>query len=163
CAQCRAIRQQGSGIDLDIVSRAGTQSDRVAYVFVTLPECLFAHAAQVAETKLIPDFWSEHSLPPAYQLPATEQHIYEYLQALLPIRQFDTALNEGVEVIRQERGHNAAHVLYENPSSKAIVAHEDHFWELIDFVHAQKQKLRLECSVRAVICPPKIPFWSLVE
>lgn len=163
CEQCRVARQHGSGIDLDLVSRAGTQSNRIAYIFVTLPKDLRTHAAQVAETKLIPDFWLEHHLPPAYQIPATEQHVYEYLQALLAIRQFDVALKEGVEVIRQEHGQNAAALLFQNPSSKALVVHEDYFWELIDFVHGQKQKLRLECSVRAVICPPKTPFWSLVE
>ena len=163
CESCRASRRGGSGIDLDAVSMAGKMSDRIAYVFVTLPPDLRTHAAEIAGKRLIPDFWSDHHLPPNYQLPATEQHVYEYLQALLALQQFDAALWEGVQVIRLESGPNAAHILFENPSSKAIVVHEDYFWELLEFIHHQKQKLKLECSVRAVISPPKAPFWSLVE
>jgi hypothetical protein len=163
CDACRANRRESSGIDLDLVGTAGTGSDRIAYVFVTIPSNLRSHAAQVAETKLIPDFWQQHELPMAYCLPATEQHIYEYLQALLAIREFDAALEEGVEVIRRESGQSAALVLFQNPTSKALVTHEDYLWELLDFVHGQKQKLRLECSVRAVLCAPRTPFWSLVE
>ena len=163
CEKCRANRREGSGIDLDLVSNAGSGSNRVAYVFVTLPPGLRRHAADVAQTSLIPNFWSQNQLPAALRLPATEQHVYEYLQAVLAIRDFDAALEEGVKVIRAEKGQNAAHVVFQNPSSKAIVVHEDYFWELLDFIHYQKQKLRLECSVRAVICPPKTPFWSLVE
>jgi hypothetical protein len=164
CETCRANRREGSGINLDLVSKAGSGSNRVAYVFVTLPHNLRAHAAHVAETNLIPEFWPKDGPLKDYPpLRATEQHVYEYLQALLAIREFDSALEEGVQVIRVENGNDAAHILFQNPSSKAIVVHEDYFWELLDFIHYQKRKLRLECSVRAVICPPKTPYWSLVE
>jgi hypothetical protein len=163
CEACRLNRRQGSGVDLDAVSKAGNSSNRIGYLFVTLPNKLRAHAAQVAEQKLIPAFWPKDDGLEKYCPPATEQHVYEYLQALTAIKDFDAALEEGVKVIRLEKGQNASHTLFKNPSGKAIVVHEDYFWELLEFIHGQKQKLRLECSVRAVVCPPKTPFWSLVE
>lgn len=162
CAQCRNLRQASSGVDIDLVSQAGKGSNRVAYIFTTLPPNLRNHAAEVAE-KLICQFWSDYKLPATCQLPATEGRIYEYLQALLAISQFDAVLKEKVQAICCEQGQYAAAVLFFNPSSKAVVVHEDHFWDLLEFIHHQKQQLHLECSVRAVICSPKTPFWSLIE
>lgn len=163
CSECKQLRRRSSGIDIDRVSRSAEGSNRIAYAFVTLPDNLREHAAEVAEAKLIPQFWSECSLPAVYRIPATEEHVYEYLQALLAIRQLDVVLQEKIQSICCEHGQYAGAVLFFNPSSKVLVLHESHLWDFLEFVHLQKKRLLLECSVRAVICPPKTPFWSLVE
>ena len=187
CPECHELRAKSSGIDIDLISWAGyrperakpepaesslsepspaepaSRSHRIAYLFITLPAKLRDHAADVAKKDLIPAFWREHHLLDDAMIPPTQGGIYEYLQALLALQQFDESLERKTSEILSDMGPNAARILFLTPTTKALVMHEDHFWEFLAFVSDQRRPLHLESSVRAVLCPPKTPFWSLVE
>ncbi len=162
CRNCADARRENSGVDLDLMAHAGSKSNRLAFMFLTLPD-LHGHAAAVAEKRLIPDYWADYKLPADRQLPATEAGIYEYLQALMETEEFDARLAEAVDQVRKDKGQTAAAVLFLNPSSKALVSHEEYLWDLLESVYQQRQILKLECSVRIVVCSPRIPFWSLID
>jgi len=168
CESCDALRQHSSAINLEKVARgADGQPQRLAYVFVTLPEDLRHEALRVAQRHLdqmLTDArkhplrhpedprWTDPTLP---RLSPTKLGLFEYLEAVLAVESMQREIHnrkpEGVAVIA------------EFPRLTIYVMREELFLDFTDALDAAVKDMHLDVKVRAILCDLKTPVWSLMD
>jgi hypothetical protein len=160
CSSCLQERQRRRDkvVDIHLVSDNGAA--KVGFIFLTVKEPLYEHAQEVA-TNLLGEFMSQRMVEPRILRP-TRGGLFEYLQAIQAMGAFQDRVQEVMAGFQREK-LAAAYTLLRLPTKMVYLVHEDFYWRLLSFLNAERTKLRLSTSLRAVLCHPKMPFWSLMD
>ena len=158
CEACAMLMERGL-LDLHWVAAGnggeGAPEGKLAYVFIKLPP-LREHAVAVVRQRLLPQVEKARArlgaTVPALQ--PTKRGIFEYLQAVMEMDEFRRVL---------DRFDAKIYGLARFPDLLIYVMHEDRFWPFLDFVNQERGRLKLDTALRAIICHPKTPFWSLMD
>lgn len=167
CQACETLMQKPSGIkNLEAVARDDTgKTQRLAYVFLTLPEDLHAEAARVAQLhldRMIADArrlrhpedsaWADPNLP---RLGPTKMGLFEYLEAVLSMESMQREISR-----KKPRG---VATIAEFPRLTIYVMREGLFLEFFEMLEKVTAQMHLDLKVRAILCDLKTPVWSLMD
>ncbi|MBC8450283.1 MAG: hypothetical protein H8D78_21325 [Chloroflexi bacterium] len=156
CSSCLRERQQKRGKVVDIHKVSAGGKDKVGFVFLTVKEPLREQAQEVAAS-LLGRFMDQRRVEPR-SLKPTETGLLEYLQAVIAMGEFQSQVEEAIE-------EPFAYTLLRLPTKMVYLVHEDFYWRFLGFLNEERRnrKLCLPTSLRAVLCGPKTPFWSLMD
>jgi hypothetical protein len=154
CPACLKERQQKRGqvVDIHEVSNGGRA--KVGFIFLTLKEPLYEQARAVAAS-LLSEFMDQRMVEPRILEP-TRDGLFEYLQAIIAIGEFQAQVEQRLEGSR-------AYTLLRLPTKMVYLVHEDFYWRFLGFLNEERKQLRFPTTLRAVLCGPKTPFWSLMD
>ena len=158
CLRERQRKKQDKVVDIHKVSEEGKA--KVGFVFLVLKEPLYEQAQEVA-TGLLGKFVSQRIVEPGILQP-TRGGLFEYLQAVQAMGEFQDKLEETIAGFRKQKPE-AAYTLLCLPTKMVYLVHEDFYWRFLGFLNEERGKLRFPTSLRAVLCGPKTPFWSLMD
>ena len=160
CPSCLQERQRRRDKAVDIHLVSDNETAKVGFIFLMVKEPLYEHAREVA-ANLLAEFMSQRMVEPRILEP-TRGGLFEYLQAVQGVKAFQDRVQETLDGFHKERPV-AAYTLLRLPTKMVYLVHEDFYWRLLSFLNAEREKLRLRTSLRAVLCHPKTPFWSLMD
>jgi len=154
CPSCLKERQERRGkvVDIHKVSEGGKA--KIGFIFLTMKEPLYEQAQEVAGD-LLGEFMNQRRVEPR-TLEPTKTGLLEYLQAVIAMGEFQTQVEEAIE-----KPH--AYTLLRLPTKMVYLVREDFYWRFLGFLNEERKKLCLPTSLRAVLCGPKTPFWSLMD
>jgi len=154
CPSCLRERNQrrDKAVDIHKVSEGGKA--KVGFIFLMVKEPLREQAQEVA-ADLLGEFMDQRMVEP-HILEPTRTGLLEYLQAIIAIGEFQSQIEEVIE-------EPYAYTLLRLPTKMVYLVHEDHYWRFLGFLNAERKRLRLSTNLRAVLCGPKTPFWSLMD
>lgn len=133
----------------------------MGYIFLALPSNLKDHAQRVADRRLLSAFMDQRMVEPRILRP-TELGLFEYLQAVMEVNIFQEGAEERLQEIGK-RDRNSACTLIRFPTLLGYVLREDQFWRFLGFLNNEREKLKLDSSLKVILCHPKMPFWSLMD
>jgi len=145
-------RKQGKVVDIHKVSEEGKA--KVGFIFLTVQEPLYEQAREVA-ADMLSEFMDQRMVEPRILKP-TKGGLFEYLQAIIALREFQARVEGAVKELR-------AYTLLRLPTKMVYLVHEDFYWRFLGFLNEERRRLRFPTSLRAVLCGPKTPFWSLMD
>jgi len=162
CPSCLKERQQRRGKIVDIHKVSDRGAAKVGFVFLTVKEPLYEQAQEVA-ADLLGEFMNQRVVEQR-TLEPTPIGLLEYLQAIIAVGEFQDRVEEALEKFRREKA-NAAYTLLRLPTKMVYLVHEDFYWRFLGFLNEERDEKRLRFlnSLRAVLCGPKTPFWSLMD
>lgn len=169
CSICRPPEKERNEKEkkrkvLTIEKLSGDGEKKIGYVFLSTPDDLPDHAYDVAESKLISAFMDSRRVKDRLLRP-TEGGIFEYLQAVMDVQTFQERIEE--ELTSMQKGEDgrkdSIRTLLRFPNLMIYILREDQYWPFLGFLNRERESLRLETSLRAILCHPKTPFWSLIE
>lgn len=167
CESCETLMQKPSGIEnLETVATDETgKTQRLAYVFLTLPEDLHAESARVAQLhldRMIEDArrlrhpedpaWADPNLP---RLRPTKMGLFEYLEAVLSVESMQRE-------IRKKKPGGVKRIA-EFPRLTIYVMREGLFLEFFEILEETTAQMHLDLKIRAILCDLKTPVWSLMD
>lgn len=167
CKSCETLMQEPSGIEnLETVATDETgKTQRLAYVFLTLPEDLHAESARVAQLhldRMIEDArrlrhpedpaWADPNLP---RLRPTKMGLFEYLEAVLSVESMQRE-------IRKKKPGGVKRIA-EFPRLTIYVMREGLFLEFFEILEETTAQMHLDLKIRAILCDLKTPVWSLMD
>jgi len=162
CPDCFAQRKRArKGVSIEEMAQSAEGEQRIGYIFLAFPSDLRAHAQEVAEQKLLSRFMDQRMVEPRILRP-TELGLFEYLQAVTDINVFQDRMEEQLEKIRRRDG-SSAYALIRFPKLSGYVLREDQFWRFLGFLNNERDKLKLDTSLKVILCHHKMPFWSLMD
>jgi hypothetical protein len=160
CEKCFQGRKMPTGgIDLHEI---GGESSEIGFISVTLPEDIRRAALTAVSFRSIPECKNRIERKFADRLDGsqmTKEGIFEYLQAVSDIGQFQHVLNEKINAIRGSKGI----AIYQSPSCILFVLNENAYWKLLGSTLEEKRKLHIDSSIKGVICNARYPFWRLID
>lgn len=162
CASCDDLMHRPGLLALDEVAKGDDgQPQRLAYVFVTLPDDLRSHAQSVGKRhidQMLADR-ARRSPDPLWDttpgLLPTELGLFEYLEAVLAAESFQRDV--------QERKADTVRVIAEFPCLTIYVMREDQFLDFFDLLNHTLADMQFEAGMRAILCGLKTPVWSLMD
>jgi len=154
CPSCLKERQQRRSKVVDIHKVSDGGKAKVGFIFLTVKEPLYEQAQEVA-ADLLGEFMNQRLVEPRMLRP-TKGGLFEYLQAIIAMGEFQAQVEEAIEA-------PYAYTLLSLPTKMVYLVHEDFYWRFLGFLNEERKKLRLSNSMRAVLCGPKTPFWSLMD
>jgi hypothetical protein len=77
-------------------------------------------------------------------------------KAIIAIGEFQAQVEQRLEGSR-------AYTLLRLPTKMVYLVHEDFYWRFLGFLNEERKQLRFPTTLRAVLCGPKTPFWSLMD
>jgi len=154
CPACLKERQQKRGQVVDIHEVSDGGKAKVGFIFLTLKEPLYEQARAVAAS-LLSEFMDQRMVEPRILEP-TRDGLFEYLQAIIAIGEFQAQ-------VEQRLGGSRAYTLLRLPTKMVYLVHEDFYWRFLGFLNEERKRLRFPTTLRAVLCGPKTPFWSLMD
>ncbi len=167
CESCETLMQKPSRIkNLETVATDETgKTQRLAYVFLTLPEDLHAESARVAQLhldRMIEDArrlrhpedpaWADPNLP---RLRPTKMGLFEYLEAVLSVESMQRE-------IRKKKPGGVKRIA-EFPRLTIYVMREGLFLEFFEILEETTAQMHLDLKIRAILCDLKTPVWSLMD
>mgnify|MGYP001180893997 CR=1 FL=1 len=167
CQACETLMQEPSGIEnLETVATDETgKTQRLAYVFLTLPEDLHAESARVAQLhldRMIEDArrlrhpedpaWADPNLP---RLRPTKMGLFEYLEAVLSVESMQREI--------REKKPGGVKPIAEFPRLTIYVMREGLFLEFFEILEETTAQMHLDLKIRAILCDLKTPVWSLMD
>lgn len=154
CSSCLKERQRRRGEVVDIHEVSDGGKAKVGFIFLTVKEPLYEQAQEVA-ADLLGEFMNQRMVEPRILEP-TQGGLFEYLQAVIAMGEFQSQVEDAVEQPR-------AYALLRLPTKMVYLVHEDFYWRFLGFLNEERKRLRFPTSLRAVLCGPKTPFWSLMD
>lgn len=154
CPSCLKERRQRRGKVVDIHKVSGGGKAKVGFIFLTVKEPLYEQAQEVA-AHLLGEFMNQRRVEPR-TLEPTKTELLEYLQAIIAMSEFQAQVKEAIE-------EPHVHTLLRLPTKMVYLVHEDFYWRFLGFLNEERKRLRFPTSLRAVLCGPKTPFWSLMD
>jgi len=154
CPSCLKERRQRRDKVVDIHKVSDGGKDKVGFIFLTVKEPLSKQAQEVA-TDLLGKFMNQRMVESRILEP-TRTGLLEYLQAVIAMGEFQGRVEEMMKGAR-------AHTLLRLPTKMVYLVHEDFYWRFLGFLNEERKRLRFPTSLRAVLCGPKTPFWSLMD
>lgn len=163
CSDCFAQRKRtvGKGVSIGDVAQSETGEQRIGYIFLALPSNLRDHTQKVAERELISALMDQRMVEPRILRP-TGLGLFEYLQGVMDVTVFQEGVEERLKEIRKRDG-SSAYTLIRFPTLVGYVLREDQFWRFLGFLNNEREKLKLDTSLKVILCHPKMPFWSLMD
>ncbi len=167
CPVCFSRRQYSTRIEIDRIAEKNGKKGRIGYVFVSLPDNLTVHSQDIARDKLLSRFIGEFSFH-ELAIEPTETGLFEYLQVLLELKDFQNDISNKIEEIKKEDSQNfPCEILFELPDSMCYLfrEHEDdtQLWDFLHYLNIKRFDLQLDSSAKVFICNYKTPFWSLID
>ena len=154
CPSCLKERQQRRGKVVDIHKVSDGGRAKIGFIFLTVKEPLYEQAQEVA-ADLLGEFMNQRMVEPRILEP-TRGGLFEYLQAVIAMGEFQAQVEEAIE-----KPH--AYTLLRLPTKMVYLVHEDFYWRFLGFLNEERKRLRFRTGLRAVLCGPKTPFWSLMD
>lgn len=156
CSTCQTLMAGGGLLDLEKVARGSDgNAQRLAYLFITLPENLREHAQSVGQALLQQALTARDV---AFALQSTELGLFEYLEAVLAVDSYQRDIVE-----RTERAGLTVYPIARFHRLAIYVMREDQFLDFFEVVDGALAQLRLAAGVRAILCGLKTPVWSLMD
>lgn len=147
-------------VDIHEVSfTAKGEEGQVAYVFLALQEPLSEKAIAVAKG-FLSRLADQRRVKPDILRPS-KGGLFEYLQAIMDIEAFQNKVDDVIVELRKKKP--LAYTLIRFPTLMTYLMTEEHYWDFLAFLNEERKKLQLASSLRAILCPPKTPFWSLMD
>ncbi|MBT9165184.1 MAG: hypothetical protein DDT23_01199 [candidate division WS2 bacterium] len=153
CPLCKKLMEKSSGLDLESICQTEEGEEKLAYVFITIPS-LIRHAKEVAAKRLILDMEQDRLKDNRPGLCPTEQGLFEFLQAVMDIEEFQNDLVKDKDKVRP---------IVQNPELMVYVMSEGVFWDFVPYIEEKVEKLRLDYALSGVLCHHTTPFWSIME
>lgn len=154
-------RNKGEVVDIHEISLTSQgEEGKVAYVFLLLEEPLNKKTNIVAK-KILSRLEAQRMIEPGGILRPSKGELFEYLQALMDIGTFQNTIERTIKKLQKKKPQ--AHTLIKFPTLMIYLMAEEHYWGFLAFLNEERDKLQLTSRLRAIVCPPKVPFWSLMD
>ncbi len=152
CAVCATLERQKGILDL----RSFCPDQYLGWVFLSFASPLLDVAMQQAE-EINREFGDQHLIPPGLLNPSVTG-FDEFFQALTHIEAFENKCDEQIQNLGQ-----GARTLAEFTHLAIYLLCEDNYWKFLGFLNQERRTLRIPTSLRAFLCGPKHPVWSLMQ
>ncbi len=154
CSSCLKERRERRARVVDIHKVSDGGKAKVGFIFLTVKEPLYEQAREVA-ADLLGKFMNQRMVESRILEP-TRGGGFEYLQAVIAMGEFQAQVEKAIE-------EPHAYTLLRLPTKMVYLVHEDFYWRFLGFLNEERKRLRFPTGLRAVLCGPKTPFWSLMD
>lgn len=152
CSTCTQIEQKGGLLDLEKFC----QDEYLGWIFLSFGTPLLDIAWEQAD--IINSKFAARHLLPSDSLHPSETGLDEYVQALAAIQAFQAECERKILALG-----NGAYTLARFTHLAIYLLCEEKYWGFLDFLNQERERLRIPTSLRAFLCGPKHPVWSLME
>lgn len=154
CDDCAKLESQEGVLNLQTFCADGY----LGWVFLAFGVPLLDVAVEKAR-EINDNFAASHTISPGLLHPS-ETGFDEYFQALTDIQNFEAQCDKQIESLGR-----GARTLAKFAHLAIYLLCEDNYWTFLDFLNQERKhaRLRIPTSLRAFLCRPKYPVWSLME